>query len=785
VKKQRRRIVMSRMKLSLSGWLLFFLVCSAVSLCAQQAASAAANAVVPPVVKFSGVLTDVNSKALTGTVGVTFSLYNEAEGGVALWVETQNVSPDKAGHYSVMLGSTSHGIPAELFASGEARWLGVQAQGQTEQPRTLLMSVPYALKALDAETVGGKPASSFMLTPQAGGNPAPGRLPPGTITGSGTADYVPVFTGATTIGDSKIFQTVGGNVGIGTTTPAAKLDVKGTEDVRNTLTLFPSGTNPALSVHGTALEVSSAGKVTFVSGQTFPGTGTVTSVGSGAGLTGGPITGSGTLSIASGGVTNSMLANPSLTVAAGTDLTGGGTVALGGTTTLGLDTTKVPLLNAANTFTGNQTVNGNLSATGVVTGSSYQIGSNLFAFGSYNSSNAFLGFAGNTATTGSGNTANGVAALQTNTTGSNNTANGAYALDGNSGSNNTVIGFQAIYGAGTGSFNTALGALSGLTNDSSDMTGTNNTFIGIGTAISTGTVSNATAIGANADVAESNALVLGSINGVNGATASTNVGIGTTTPLAALDVAGGGGVRTFIGSPNCGGFAGIAFGVSGFNSCQNYSVAGDGTNTFIAAPTGQILFRVDKNAYTAMFIGSSGAVGIGTVSPDNSLSVNGNADKTGGGSWGTFSDGRLKNLNGSFNTGLSQVLKIHPVRYRYKADNALGLHDSEEHIGVVAQDVQRVIPEAVTENSKGYLMVNNDPIIWSMLNAIKEQQGEFRHEQSELAKALRQIRQQQSLLRAQSSAMQKLEAEVGEARETLRKVRAQVAASQSTLVAAK
>jgi len=762
---------MARMKSSLSVWVLF-LVCSAVSLCAQQAASAAANAVVPPLVKFSGVLTDVNSKALTGTVGVTFSLYNEAQGGAALWVETQNITPDKTGHYSVMLGSTtSQGIPAELFVSGEARWLGVQAQGQTEQPRTLLMSVPYALKALDAETIGGKPASSFMLTPQAGGKAVPGKLPPGSITGSGTADYVPMFTGATSIGDSKIFQTVAGNVGIGTTTPAAKLDVKGTEDLRNTLTLFPSGTNPALSVHGTALEVSSAGKVTFVSGQTFPGTGTVTSVGSGGGLTGGPITGSGTLSIASGGVTNSMLANPSLTVAAGTDLTGGGTVALGGTTTLGLDTTKVPLLNAANTFTGNQTVNGNLSATGVVTGSSYQIGSNLFAFGSFNNFNAFLGFAGNAATKGTGNTANGVAALQTNTTGSNNTASGAYALDGNSGSNNTVIGFQAIYGEGTGSFNTALGALSGLTNDSSDMTGTNNTFLGIGTAISTGTVSNATAIGANADVAESNALVLGSINGVNGATASTNVGIGTTTPLAALDIAGGGGVHTFIGNPNCGSFAGVGFGASGFNSCQNYSLVGDGTNTFIAAPTGQILFRVDKNSYTAMFIGSSGAVGIGTLSPDNSLSVNGNADKTGGGSWGTFSDGRLKNLNGSFNTGLSQVLKIQPVRYRYKADNAMGLHDTDEHIGVVAQEVQKVIPEAVTENSKGYLMVNNDPIIWTMLNAIKEQQ--------------REIKQQQSLLRAQAATMQSLKAEVRETREILRKVRTQAATAQPTLVAVK
>jgi len=85
--------------------------------------------------------------------------------------------------------------------------------------------------------------------------------------------------------------------------------------------------------------------------------------------------------------------------------------------------------------------------------------------------------------------------------------------------------------------------------------------------------------------------------------------------------------------------------------------------------------------------------------------------------------------------------------------------------------VQQVIPEAVTENSKGYLLVNNDPIIWTMLNAIKEQQ--------------RQIRQQQSLLRAQAAALQSLKAEVRETRETLRKVKAQVAAAQPALVAAK
>jgi hypothetical protein len=78
------------------------------------------------------------------------------------------------------------------------------------------------------------------------------------------------------------------------------------------------------------------GILNFAPGQTFPGTGsgTVTSVGTGAGLTGGPITTSGTISIPSAGVTNAMLANNSITITAGSGLSGGGTVALGGTVTL-------------------------------------------------------------------------------------------------------------------------------------------------------------------------------------------------------------------------------------------------------------------------------------------------------------------------------------------------------------------------------------------------------------------------------------------------------------------
>src|SRR5579863_1985017 len=209
---------MSRIKLSFGVWLL--VICSAVSLCAQQAALAAANAVVPPVVKFSGVLTDTNNKPVTGTVGVTFSLYQESEGGAPLWVETQNVTPDKSGHYSVALGSaSSQGLPASAFASGEARWLGVQVQGQAEQPRTVLMSVPYALKAADAETIGGLPPSAFLkaAAPGSASAAATANQAPAGITGSGTANHITKWVGPTKLGNSNIFDGSAGKVGIGTT----------------------------------------------------------------------------------------------------------------------------------------------------------------------------------------------------------------------------------------------------------------------------------------------------------------------------------------------------------------------------------------------------------------------------------------------------------------------------------------------------------------------------------------------------------------------------------------
>ncbi|MGB8115042.1 MAG: hypothetical protein WCF22_14770, partial [Candidatus Sulfotelmatobacter sp.] len=274
-----------------------------------------------------------------------------------------------------------------------------------QQPRVLLLSVPYALKAGDAATIGGLPPSAFVLAAPANGaavtyatesataqSDSPTTATDVTTTG-GTANYLPLFNGASTILDSVVFQSAASpfKIGINTATPATTLDVKGAGTIRGNLSLptisaatatagknsqplslaasafssttskavnqtfrwqaepagndtaTPSGTLNLLFGEGTAapaetgLHIASTGQITFATGQTFPGTGTgdgtVTSVGSGAGLTGGPITGSGTLSIATGGVTNAMLA------------------------------TSYAQLGAANTFTGNQTVNGILQVS--------------------------------------------------------------------------------------------------------------------------------------------------------------------------------------------------------------------------------------------------------------------------------------------------------------------------------------------------------------------------------------------------------------------------------------
>lgn len=238
--------------------------------------------------------------------------------------------------------------------------------------------------------------------------------------------------------------------------------------------------------------------------------------------------------------------------------------------------------------------------------------------------------------------------------------------------------------------------------------------------------------------------------------ASGNVGILNASPGASLDISGN---TTILGADD--GLTTRTTGVTKtsriamppFTSTNlNFTYSGGLVNSFdnVAAVGGGfsgqsaatfIVFFTAANTNTAvgterMRITSTGRVGIGTNSPDQLLSVNGDASKSGGGSWQTFSDERLKKINGSYNSGLKAVMQLQPLRYEYKPNNAMGIKPVGERIGVGAHAVQQVIPEAVTKNAEGYLMVNNDPIIWTMLNAIKEQQKEI----VELKRQIHQLR---------------------------------------------
>lgn len=192
---------------------LAFGLTGAASLWGQEAATASAT-VVPPLIRFNGTMVTPETQGRASgadssrLVAAAFSLYELQEGGSPLWSESQNVELDEQGHYAVLLGANSaDGLPLDLFTSGKALWMGMRPQvpGAEELPRVLLVAVPYALKASDSDTLGGRPASAYALagSPEAAEG-ADRRATANSTASSSPATLLPltdsgptVFTGTT------------------------------------------------------------------------------------------------------------------------------------------------------------------------------------------------------------------------------------------------------------------------------------------------------------------------------------------------------------------------------------------------------------------------------------------------------------------------------------------------------------------------------------------------------------------------------------------------------------
>src|SRR5579871_794310 len=97
-------------------WVLAALASSMVLIaCGPVFAQTPAASGLPHLIRFSGTAKDATGQPVTRISGFTLSLYAEQTGGTAVWSEQQNVTPDRVGRYTVLLGaSRSEGLPTEL-----------------------------------------------------------------------------------------------------------------------------------------------------------------------------------------------------------------------------------------------------------------------------------------------------------------------------------------------------------------------------------------------------------------------------------------------------------------------------------------------------------------------------------------------------------------------------------------------------------------------------------------------------------------------------------------------
>jgi len=177
---------------------------------------------VPRLINITGAFRPADGQPPAAVETVTLAIYADEQGGTPLWQETQTVTLDDRGRYSLLLGATSGGIPPEIFGSTAPHWLGTRFErpGEVEGARVRLTSVPYALRAANADTLGGRPASDYLL---AAGQTSDGMAAtPATRSDvaapAGTANFIPKYVDGINFGDSVLYN-AGTQVGLGTTTP--------------------------------------------------------------------------------------------------------------------------------------------------------------------------------------------------------------------------------------------------------------------------------------------------------------------------------------------------------------------------------------------------------------------------------------------------------------------------------------------------------------------------------------------------------------------------------------
>ncbi|MBS1792552.1 MAG: tail fiber domain-containing protein [Acidobacteria bacterium] len=634
---------------------------------------------------YQGKLTDTNASP-TGAYDFTFRLFDAVSGGSQRGADI--VVDDVAVTAGVFAVNLDFGAPA--FADGGPRYIEVAVRPGASTgaftllaPRRLLTSVPFAVKSLSATNadtstnalqLGGTTAAQFVQTSDARLSDARNPLP-------NSANYIQNTTSPQASSNFNISGT-------------------GSANVFNATTQFTIG--------GSRVLFSDGNQNSF------------------AGRNAGILNSSGTL--------NSFFGSQ----AGAANTAGAENVFVGSQAGFTND------VGIGNTFVGNKAGFANTQNDNTFVG-------DLAGFtNSTGSGNVFVGSqTGRNNTTGFTNVFTGASAGRNNTTGASNTFSGASSGFQNvSGNANAFYGYSAGISNSSGSLNSFFGYQAGQANS----TGGSNTFIGYNTADgfvsgsnSTalgasanfgGSPNNATAIGAFSYVTQDNSLVLGSIAGVNTATADTRVAIGTTAPTFRFHVKAGN--QDGIKLQNGGG---------DFQQIK-WTNAADATTALISVgPVGGEDLRFFVNGADRLIIEDTGTVIINTLGAAGATALCRNASNQ----IATCSSSlRYKTNVNDFRFGLNIVRRLRPITFNWREGGAADL-------GLGAEDVAKVNELLVTRNANGEVEgVKYDRVGVVLVNAVNEQQEQIEAQRRENEALKQQLARQDATIREQQAAIEAL-----------------------------
>ena len=273
-------------------------------------------------------------------------------------------------------------------------------------------------------------------------------------------------------------------------------------------------------------------------------------------------------------------------------------------------------------------------------------------------------------TTGAFNTASGYQALFSNTTGSYNSCHGYQVLRSNTGGvSNTASGLQALYYNTTGNYNTASGYRALYTNAG----GASNTASG-NSALYYNTTGN-----------------YNSAYGYQALRLNTTGVSNTASGFTAGDV-----ITTGSRNVSIGGYCDPSAAAGNDQVVIGYALVGKGDDT--------------------AFIGGTN----GAYNESNSTT------------WQTTSDERIKKNIVDNNSGLDVLSQIQVRNFEYRTSDEItdfpsnvAIEKEGLQLGVIAQELQQVLPECVSESSTGVLSVDTGPLVWHLINAVKELKAEI------------------------------------------------------------